>query len=291
MSRRAAGIALIAVAATLWGTWPLYTRAGGPTGVSLGFLCLLAMALPAPFVFRRAAFADRGAVIALVLVGLADAANVILYFVALERGPVVVAVLSHYLAPTLVALTAPFILKEPRSRRALLASPIALIGLALVLSPGGTSTSSLNTALLGGGSAIFYAIVVLGSRRAARSFSPGAVMSLHAVISAGALLLVFGREVIPTQVNAELGIVLFGCLVNGMIAGLLFNLSLERLEAQLVGLFTYLEPINAAILGAAVLGELFGLTSVVGLILVVLAGAWGSGRPAEADGLSRAAAR
>ena len=242
--------------------------------MSLGFLCLFAMALPAPFVFRRASFADRGAVIALVLVGLADAANVLLYFNALERGPVVVAVLSHYLAPTLVALSAPFILEEQTSRRALLASPIALIGLALVLSPGGASTSSLNTALLGGGSAIFYAIVVLGSRRAARSFSPGAVMSLHSVISASALLLCFGREVIPTQVNVELGIVLFGCLVNGLIAGLLFNLSLERIEAQLVGLFTYLEPLNAAILGVLVLGEPFGFLSAAGLALVIAAGGW-----------------
>jgi drug/metabolite transporter (DMT)-like permease len=282
VSRRASGIALIAVAATLWGTWPLYTRAGGPTGVSLGFLCMLAMALPAPFVFRRAAFADRGAVLALVLVGLADAANVLLYFLALGKGPVVVAVLSHYLAPTLVALSAPLVLKEPTSRRALLASPIALIGLALVLSPSGASASSLDTALLGGGSAIFYAVVVLGSRRAARSFSPGAVMSLHSVISVCALLLCFGREVIPTQVNAELGIVLFGCLVNGLIAGLLFNLSLERIEAQLVGLFTYLEPLNAAVLGVLVLGEPFGLLSIAGLGLVLLAGAWAATDPRPA---------
>jgi drug/metabolite transporter (DMT)-like permease len=85
VTKRATGIVLIALAATLWGTWPLYTRAGGPTGVGIGFLALVMMALPAPFVFRRAAFADRGAVIALVIIGLADAANMVLYFSALER--------------------------------------------------------------------------------------------------------------------------------------------------------------------------------------------------------------
>ena len=73
---------------------------------------LRAPALPAPFAFRWSAFADRGAVIALVIVGIADAGNMLLYFLALDRGPIVVAVLSHYLAPTLVALAAPLVLAE-----------------------------------------------------------------------------------------------------------------------------------------------------------------------------------
>ncbi len=281
VTKRAAGIALIAVAATLWGTWPLYTRAGGPTGVSIGFLALAVMALPAPFVFKRAPFADRGAVWALLLVGLADAANVVLYFSALERGPVVVAVLSHYLAPSLVALAAPLLLKERGSPRALLASPVVLIGLALVLGAGESSTGSLRTAALGGGSALFYAVVVLGSRRAARSFSPIAVMSLHAAISALGLAIVFGREVLPTEASQGLAIVLFGCVANGLFAGLLFNLSLQRLEAQLVGLFTYLEPLVAALIGVAVLGDPFGLTSLVGLLLVLAAGGWAAIAPPQ----------
>jgi drug/metabolite transporter (DMT)-like permease len=274
VSKRGTGIALIAVAAMLWGTWPLYTRAGGPTGVSIGFLALTVMSLPAPFVFRRAAFADRGAVIALVIVGLADAANMLLYFLALERGPIVVAVLSHYLAPTLVALAAPFVLAERGSKRALLASPVVLLGLALVLSHGSASTGWATTAALGAGSAVFYATVVLGSRRATRSFSPVAVMSLHSVIAAAALLLIFPTEIASISSSGGLWIVLFGCVVNGLLAALLFNLSLQRLEAQLVGLFTYLEPLTAAVLGVLVLGEPFGVASVVGLLLVVAAGAW-----------------
>ncbi len=281
VTKRATGIALIAVAATLWGTWPLYTRAGGASGVSIGFLALAMMALPAPFVFKRAPFADRGAVLALVLIGLADAANVVLYFSALERGPVVVGVLSHYLAPTLVALGAPWLLKETGSPRALWASPVVLIGLALVLGYGSASEGSLVTAALGGASAIFYAGVVLGSRRATRSFSPIAVMSLHAAISALGLALVFGREVLPSSADGGLAIVLFGCLVNGLFAALLFNLSLQRLEAQLVGLFTYLEPLTAAVIGVVLLGDPFGFASAVGLVLILAAGGWAASAPAQ----------
>lgn len=291
MTKRASGIALIAIAATLWGTWPLYTRAGGPSGLSIGFLALVAMALPAPFVFRRAAFADRGAVAALLLVSVADAANMILYFSALERGPVVVAVLSHYLAPTLVALAAPFVLKEPSSPRALWASPVVLFGLGLVLNQGSAVEGWGATALLGGGSAVFYAAVVLASRRAARSFSPVAVLSLHAAVSALLMLLIVGAEVLPTRVDRGLAIVLFGALVNGLFACLLFNLSIDRLEAQLVSLFTYLEPLTAAALGVLVLGDPLGLAGILGVLLVVVAGGWAASakpRPVPAEAPSAA---
>lgn len=281
MTKRATGIALIAVAASLWGTWPLYTRAGGPAGVSLGFLALVVMALPAPFVFRRAAFVDRGAVWALALVGLADAANMVLYFSALERGPIVVAVLSHYLAPTLVALAAPALLGDRGSPRALWASPVVLLGLGLALNQGSAITGWGTTAALGAGSAVFYAAVVLGSRRAARTFSPVAVMALHAAISALLLAVVFGREVLPTVADRPLAIVLFGCLVNGLLAAWLFNLSLQRIEAQLVGLFTYLEPLTAAVLGVLVLDDPFGFASAAGLLLVVTAGGWAASAPPQ----------
>lgn len=274
MTKRASGIALIAIAATLWGTWPLYTRAGDPSGLTIGFLALVAMALPAPFVFRRAAFADRGAVAALLLVSVADAANMVLYFSALERGPVVVAVLSHYLAPTIVALTAPFVLSETANPRALWASPVVLLGLGLVLNQGSAVDGWGVTALLGGGSAVFYALVVLASRRAARSFGPVAVLSLHAALSAVLMLLVMGPQVLPGSAGAGLAVALFGCLVNGLLGCLLFNLSLQRIEAQLVSLFTYLEPLTAAALGVLVLGDPFGLAGVAGVLLVVAAGGW-----------------
>ncbi len=279
MTRRATGIAFIALAATLWGTWPLYAHGGGPTGVVIGFVTLSVMSLPAPFVLRRRDFADRGAVWALLLVGLADAANVVLYFSALERGPVVVAVLSHYLAPTLVAVLAPLVLAEPRSRRALLASPVVLIGLGLVLGHDDHASGWLTTAALGGASAVFYAVVVLGSRRAGRTFGPLAVTSLHSVISALTLLVVFRTEALPPVVDRGLGLILFAALVNGLFAATLFNISLRRVGAQLVGVFTYLEPLTAALLGVLVLGEPFSAAGAAGVLVVVFAGGWAAAEP------------
>ena len=283
MTDRSRGIAFIAVAATLWGTWPLYTRSGALTGLAIGFVTLAVMSVPSVFAFKRADFADRGAAWALVAIGLADAANVVLYFSALSRGPVVVAVLTHYLAPALVALWAPWLLGEPRSRRALIATPVIFLGLALVLSRAEAGTEWLPTALLGGGSAIFYAIVVLGSRRAGRTFGPVAVTAHHAVVSVVALFLVFRTEAIPASLGPTLP-VLFAALVHGLFAAWLFNRSLTLIGAQLVGVFTYLEPLTAALIGALVFGESLSALQALGVALVLVAGAWAAAEPSPHRG-------
>lgn len=280
---RRAGLLLVAAAATLWGTWPLYVRDGAPQGPAMALLVMACMALPAPFSFRRADFGDRGAVIALGLVGLADAGNVALYFPALAQGPVVVAVLTHYLAPLLVALTAPWVLGEPRSLRALVAVPVVLLGLALVLGLSGLDGGAGHTALLGGGSAIFYATLVVASRRAGRTFSPVAVMALHSVVSAAALLLVFGRQAVPQVLDAGLLRALLGALVNGLGGAWLFNLGLRPLGAQLTGVLTYLEPLTASLVGVVWFHEPFAARSALGVAVVLGAGAFVALEPVRAE--------
>jgi len=262
----------VAAAALLWGTWPLYVRAGGHGGVLLAGLAMAAMALPAPFAVRRADFRDRVAVLCLVIVGVSDAANAALYFTALARGPVVVAVLTHYLAPLLVALFAPLIIGEARSMRALAATPVVLVGLALVL--GLAQAADLTSAGLGAGSAVFYAALVIATRRAARTFSALAITSLHAVVSLAGLLAVFGAAALPSHADAGLAIALLGALVNGLFAAVLFNVGLKRITAQLTGVLTFLEPLTASLLGVAFLGDRLTALGVAGVALVLGSGAW-----------------
>ena len=46
--------------------------------------------------------------------GISDALSCGLYFAAMQTTSVAVAVLTHYLAPLLVAVSAPLVLREPR---------------------------------------------------------------------------------------------------------------------------------------------------------------------------------
>lgn len=268
------GVLAVALAACAWGTWPLYVRAGHQSGPVVGFLTMAVMAAPGLLLLGRLRTNDRGALVALGLVGLADAANVALYFSALSRGAVVVAVFTHYLAPVLVALTAPLVLQERPSRRARWALPVLLGGLVLVLPTADPGGDALAAGLLGAGSALFYAVVVLGSRRAAAAFDPLTVTSVHAIVSAAGLLFVFGREALPTAMDGGVGLLLVGALVNGLLGALAFNFGLPRIGAQLTGVLTYLEPVVAAILGVVVLGEPASLRAAAGVVLMLGAGAW-----------------
>nr|WP_225938019.1 DMT family transporter [Myxococcus sp. RHSTA-1-4] len=265
---------MVAAGATLWGCWSLFLRPAGLSGAQNALLALTAMSLPAPFLLRREALRNKRATAALVVVGLADAANVALFFAAMRNGPVSVAVLTHYLAPLLLALAAPWVLGEQPSTRALVGVPITLAGLAMLILQPGTAFSGL-TAALGAGSALFYAAIVLGAKEAARAYSPLAVTSLHAPISVAVLLLYFGAEALPpAMLDAATLRVLVGGAVCGLTGNILFNAGLRRVPTAAAGALTYLEPLTASVVGWAFFAESLTPLGVAGGMLVLAAGAW-----------------
>lgn len=270
--RSVRGVLLVATAALLWGCWPIFIRNAGMSSGATTLVALLVMAVPGPFVFRREWLADRGATLALVGVGLGDAGNMALYFAALARGPVTVGVLTHYLAPLLVAVVAPFVTSEPRRWRALWAAPVSLLGLALVLGPLDGPGSPLVTAGLGAGSALFYAVIVLSAKRAGRTYSPLGIASLHAPISAVAVLAVLGRDAIPVALGPGALLLAVGAVLCGVVASILFYRGLQTIGAQAAGALTYLEPVTAAAVGALAFAEPLSRGAWAGGALVLAAG-------------------
>lgn len=266
---RARGVALVAGAAVLWGGWALVLRPSGLPAMPFAFTVLLVMAAPLPFTLRAEPWRDRGAVLALVLLGAAEAANVALYFAAIARGPVAVAVLTHYLTPLLVTLASPWLTGERASRRALLAAPVSLAGLALLVWRPGAG-APLQTAALGAGSAAFYAVIVFAARRAGRSFRPMEVTAWHAVVAV-ALLLPLGPAVLPPLAPATL-LVAGGALVCGVGGALLFYRGLVLVPPPVAGALTYLEPLTAAVVGWVAFGEAIGPAGLLGGALVLASG-------------------
>lgn len=266
--------AMVAAGATLWGCYSFFLRPAGLTGPQSALLVFLAMALPAPFVLRREALRDRRATVALVVLGLGDAANAALFFGALQRGPVSVAVLTHYLAPLLLALAAPWVLREPLSPRALLAAPVTLGGLALLIGVPGGGGFAGRTAALGAASAVFYAANVLASKEAGRAYSPLAVNALHAPLSAAVLLLCFGADALPPALDGATLRVLVGGVVCGLVANSLFYAGLRHVPTAAAGALTYLEPLTASLVGWALFAEGLTLAGLAGGVLVLVAGAW-----------------
>lgn len=281
LPRAASGAALVALAASVWGLWPLFLRPGGLPGVQCAFIVLLVMALPALVVHRRKRASDRGAWGALVLIGFADALNCVLYFAALQRGPVAVGVLTHYLAPLIVTLLAPLLIGEARSRRALIAAPLSLLALAVVIGRPDPAGAGL-TALLGAGSAVGYATIVLATQRAARLFKPLEITSLHATIALVVLLVVTGGEALPQTLSLNLLPVFAGAALCGLAANVAFNVGLARAGSQVSGALTYLEPLGASIVGWLMWNERLGPLQVAGGVGLLVLGAWVALEPAPA---------
>jgi len=271
--QNSAGYVLVSAAATLWGCWALFLRPAGLTGVSSAFVLFLVMSLPGPLVaFRRWTRVDRGAMWSLLVHGVCDAINVWLYFEAVKRGPLAVAVLTHYLTPLLVALIAP-VMGERRSKRALLAAPLSLVGLVMLIGiPGGEGFPAA-TAAFGAASAVFYAALLFAAKRASRSFSGFQVTVLHSPVACAVLLAGFGGKVWPSPGSAW-GWAAVGACICGLLATTMFNEGLRRIPAQAASALTYLEPLVATGVGWAVLGERLTALSLVGAVLVLACGAW-----------------
>ncbi len=287
MDRRSSlsGAVLVAAAAVSWGCWPLFVRPSGLPATASAFVATVGMALPAPLLFRRRFLADRGATLALLAVGLCDGGNVALYFAALTRGPVAVAVLTHYLAPLFIAALAPFFYDERRRWRALVAAPVSLGGLGLVVGRIGGG-DALGTAALGAGSAAFYAGLVLAAKRAGRTYPPMAISALHAPVSAVAVLVAFGGAALPARLGAGTALVLAGALLCGVGASTLFYRGLARIPVQVASSLTYLEPVTASALGALVFAERLEPLGWAGAALVVAAGLWVALEPDAAPALA-----
>jgi len=270
------GAALVAAAAFLWGLWPLFLKHTELPGYAAGFTAMAVVSLTAlpVMLLRRGKRSTRRALLALLGVGATDAGNVALYFGAVDRGPVAVAVLTHYLAPLLVCFGAPLFLHEKWSKRALIATPVVLGALWLVVTGGAVHELAWATAALGAGSAFFYAANVLCSKAAAESFAPFEVVALHAPVAALCLLLVFRENALPHQLDFGLAGVLLGSVVCGLLATVFFNLGLRRVSSPVAGVFTYLEPITAAAVGVLFFREALGPWRIVGAAVVLACGAW-----------------
>ena len=262
MNRPLTGTALVAVAAAGWGTWTLFLRGHGLPAEwqSVMILSTIAVAwLPAAVVAsRRRALRGGTAWALLVACAITDAANYICYFGALDRGPIALAVLTHYLAPVVVALLAPMLLREPLTRLTAVALAVSLAGLALLV--GGAAAGSATTAALGAASALFYGLNTLVTKRALDD----------CVLSAGMLAL-FARSAPP--ITSFLWSPIAGALLLGACGAAVFYAGLRQIPASRAAILTYLEPLVASVVGYFFFAEPLGPAGIAGGVLIIAAGA------------------
>jgi len=270
---RLSGAAAVGLAAVSWGTWSLFLRPTGLPATTTTPLVFLGMAVAAvPFMLRAAAPQrwDTATALLVLLHGTLNAANVLAFFAALSTTTVAIAVLTHYLAPVLVALFSPLI-EKVRVRGAVIAAVVATAGLTLVLEPWSSAQRGgdpLVGGLLGAASAAAYAASVFVARVLSLRISAARVMGLHAMV-AGLLTLPLAIGGLAAVDGHDLALLGGGAIGPGTLAGIFFLGGLVRIGAARAAVITFLEPLVAVAVGWLAFAEPLSWTAAAGGVLIL----------------------
>ena len=225
----------------------------------------------------KALFADRGTTIRLVVCGLALAANLVSYFIAIRQTGVAVAIFLSYLAPLYVAFIAPH-LEGGRTEGAVYAAlGVGLAGMALILVPGLTGESvkltpyGLFFAVFAG---VMYTFYLIGGKQLRRRNVHATTIVFAMALLAAVVLLPLGLAqstaadftVRNFAIAAFLGVVCtaltFSLVMDGM----------QYIKVQHSAIMGYIEPVSAPIYALLILGQVPSLWTIAGGALIIGAG-------------------
>lgn len=279
--------ALVLLAATLWGCNGLfvsYLAAAGLQSAQFTAVRFVAAAIVALCVCLAK---DRGSL----KVGKRDLAWLVLngavgafafglaYTLAIQLTGMATAAVLIYLMPSLVMAWSVLRGSEKLTGRKVACLALSLLGCALVSGlASGSLSVSLAGVVMGLVAAVFYALNNIVQGGPLRRLAPLAVTAytlLFAAVSAcayalvttgmGSALAVFVAHPDALLVNALFGVV---CSVATFFA---YNTALRHIPASRAAVFATFEPVAAAVLGAAVLGDALNAGMVAGIVCEVAA--------------------
>ena len=238
----------------------------------VGCLFLAAVVLLRRQKFDRAAI--RQNLWLLLISGAAIGFNWIFLFEAYNYTSVATATLCYYLAPILVILASPLVLKETLTLKKGLCTLAALAGMVLVSGvseTGFTGLAEMKGILFGLGAAVLYASVILMNKK----LKPIPAYD-KTILQLGAASLALLPYVLATENWAQvtvtpLALVLLlvaGVVHTGLAYWMYFG-SMDSLNAHTVALFSYIDPILAIILSMVLLREPMGIPAAIGAVLIL----------------------
>lgn len=263
---------MVVLAAGTWGTWSLFLRHSTAPASVFGLILFLVMGLvPLPVALRkRGGIWDKTTVGLILVHGVFDALNVLAFFAAINHTTVALAVLTHYLAPILIAAISPYV--DKTATRATGAAMFALAGLVIILEPWRSpADGALVGAALGASSALCYAGNVLALRPLIARIGGPAALSYHSLVAA-AICAPLAAGSLGALTSHDLGWIVAGALIPGVVAGFLFNAGLGRIGSARTAVLTFAEPLVAVAIGALVWGEDLHPLAALGGALVLGAG-------------------
>jgi len=218
--------------------------------------------------------AIRRNLLLLVLSGAAIGFNWILLFEAYNYTSVATATLCYYLAPVLVILASPLVLKESLTKRKILCAVTALTGMVLVsgvLEADFSGLAEMQGILYGLGAAVLYASVILMNKKMVGISAYDKTILQLSMASIALLPYVLLTENWASVSFSPLSVSLLliaGIVHTGFAYWLYFG-SMEHLHSHTVALLSYLDPIIAIVLSMVFLREPMSIAAAVGAVMIL----------------------
>jgi DME family drug/metabolite transporter len=265
----------------------------GTCALGWGFIGIIVREVELPaltIVFFRVALAAAAVALALLVAGRRDllrppprpvialgvllAIHWSLYFAAIKQTSVASAVLITYAAPIFMAMLAPLLIREHVPPVSIAALGVSMVGITAISLAGGSGDEAVRAGgvVLAVLAAVTYAFLIVLLKRYGSEVHPTTVIvwqeGTAAVVLAPALLFASYDSLGAVDVGYLL---LLGIVLTGL-TGVVYVAALKWVPATTAGILAYMEPVSAALLAAAILGEALTPAVIVGGAAIVAAG-------------------
>jgi|Deesub1362B_J571_1020462.scaffolds.fasta_scaffold00061_37 drug/metabolite transporter (DMT)-like permease len=216
----------------------------------------------------------------IVLLSICLLLNTFTFLFAYKKTTIANAVLTHYIAPVLVAFLGAMFLGEKVTFRVVAAIVIATVGLWIMLGgatigecirgvfvEGFSITDDLIGITSGLASGLFYAVLIILIRVFAQKFNPYVLVFFQNMF-----VVLFLLPFVSLVTMEKILILLIMGIFHSTLAPYLYYFGLSRVQAQRAAILGYLEPVGAIIFSMLFLAEIPGLRSYIGGLLVLLSG-------------------
>ncbi len=188
-----------------------------------------------------------------------------------------VASLLFYCGPVIVMALSPFVFKTRLTATNLVGFAAVVLGAFLVVGQGLGSGIAPKGLILGGMSAVMYAVMVIHSKRVTdiRGVESSAIQLCGSLTVVAVYMLAsaaMGTLTTPTALQvAGLNIPAVLCigLVNTGLGCFMYFSSMGELPVTRVAVCGYLEPLSAVVLSALLLGEAMTVANMAGAVLIL----------------------
>lgn len=198
----------------------------------------------------------------------------IMLFEAYNHTTIAAATLCYYMQPIIVLLLSPLFFKERLTAKKLVCACVAVTGMVLVsgvTESGAWQSAHMRGILLGLGAALLYAgFVIINKKISGVDACQRAVIQLLAAAGVMIPYLLLSNDLGKVSFDPLSVVLLFVVgIVHTGVAYVLYFRGVERLKAQTIALFSYIDPVSALLFSALLLHESLSAAGMAGAVMIL----------------------